>query len=159
MKTCRNDKYKGECIVKYCLLIVALIAFVGCGSQKISYEYTEVSDGYAIRLPLNTTIRLTGDVVIPSEYNGKPVTEIKLSGFASQSNMSSVTIPASVKRIGLAAFVLATTNIIFKSVNPPSCDWPVFKTRLSIKVPSGSKARYIGWLSEYTGLRKKMLRK
>jgi len=44
------------------------------------------------------------EVVIPSTYEGKPVTQIAANGFSSYTNLTSITIPASVTSIGYNAF-------------------------------------------------------
>ncbi len=65
--------------------------------------------------------KISGDVVIPSTYNGLPVTEIEsgtasdlskrhVDGFALCENITSIFIPSSIKRIGSDSFS-ATTNI------------------------------------------------
>ncbi|MBR2971287.1 MAG: leucine-rich repeat protein [Clostridia bacterium] len=44
------------------------------------------------------------DIVIPSVYNGKPVTEIALSAFSERTEITSVVVPYSVTTIGNSAF-------------------------------------------------------
>ncbi|MDE6373777.1 MAG: leucine-rich repeat domain-containing protein, partial [Clostridia bacterium] len=55
------------------------------------------------------------DLVIPSEYEGKPVTEIKQKAFYDDDLITSVTIPDSIKTIGASAFwscgELKTVNV------------------------------------------------
>ena len=47
---------------------------------------------------------ISGDLVIPATYNGKPVTGIGQSAFASCTGLTGVTIPSSVTDIGFYAF-------------------------------------------------------
>ena len=58
---------------------------------------------------------ITGDIVIPSTYNGIPVKSIKKSGF-SKCSITSITIPDSVTSIGEDAFYncVSLKNIYFK---------------------------------------------
>ncbi|MCL1900931.1 MAG: leucine-rich repeat protein [Firmicutes bacterium] len=65
----------------------------GLAYQLISGKY-HVSKGTAT----------DADVIIPSTYNGLPVTEIAYSGFHSYTNMTSISIPNSVTIIGNFAF-------------------------------------------------------
>ena len=62
--------------------------------SKNGYILSDIGPGY-----------IGGDVVIPSTYRGLPVVEIEMYAFGScKDNLTSVTIPASVKEIGFKAF-------------------------------------------------------
>lgn len=89
-------------IIALCLL--CLPAFSGCKAQR---EYILKTDGegdeyYSVKCA-GFTSSFKGDLVIPESYNGVPVKEIEQEGF-SGTNITSVTIPASVEIIGDAAF-------------------------------------------------------
>ena len=58
------------------------------------------------------------DVVIPSEYNGLPVTTIGMHAFNGCTNLASITIPDSVTNIGLWAF--SSCTILASIVIPDS---------------------------------------
>ena len=65
------------------------------------YEY-EV-DGYEVEIT-DCSDDISGDIIIPSEINGMPVTSIGGSAFDSCWKLESVTIPSSIKNIGDHAF-------------------------------------------------------
>lgn len=56
-----------------------------------------------------------GDVVIPSVYENRPVTQIKDNGFLEAAGLTSITIPRTVKTIGFRAFLNCTalTSVVF----------------------------------------------
>lgn len=56
------------------------------------------------------------DIIIPSEYNGKPVTQIADNAFYNNRDIKSVTIPDSVTYIGQNAFAYCTSLV---TVNLP----------------------------------------
>lgn len=61
---------------------------------KTGYILSDIGPGY-----------VGGDVVIPSTYRGLPVVELEMYAFAGcKNNLTSVTIPSSVKKIGFKAF-------------------------------------------------------
>ena len=62
--------------------------------DKTGYKLSDIGPAYR-----------GGDVVIPSTYRGLPVVELEMYAFAgAKNNLTSVTIPASVKEIGVKAF-------------------------------------------------------
>ena len=69
-----------------------------------SYIYTISSDGITIKSYHGEET----DVVIPSEIDGKAVIAINDSAFAKNTYIVSVTIPASIKTIGMKAFQKCT---------------------------------------------------
>ena len=79
-----------------------------CGDELVPtdgscFTFTELDDGsYAVAW--NRTTELPREVVIPWEYNGKPVTQIASSAFEEYDGQMSVTIPDSVTSIGAGAF-------------------------------------------------------
>ena len=91
-------------------------------SQKPSSSEQEHYSGFNFRLLDNGTYAvgasdrgISGNVSIPSSYNGKAVTEIYEWGFEYCENMTSISIPNSVTKIGDYAFPccnsLTTLNI------------------------------------------------
>ena len=67
------------------------------------FFFTELEDGtYSVAWDRNTD--LPAEVVIPWEYNGKPVTQVEEEAFDSCDSLKSVTIPSSVTSIGKMAF-------------------------------------------------------
>ena len=80
-------------------------AITAYSADEKTYEgliYREYKDYIAIT---NYNEKLTGDIVIPSEINGKPVTVIESYAFYNCTNLASVEIPESVTNIGLGAFI------------------------------------------------------
>ena len=72
------------------------------------FTFTELEDGtYSISWAWNTDF--PAEVVIPWEYNGKPVTQVEEEAFDSCDSLKSVTIPSSVTSIGYGAFGLCTS--------------------------------------------------
>jgi len=65
-------------------------------------EFELIEDGTAYRVV--TSPGMSGAMVIPDTYNGKPVTEIGYEAFLWNSYLTSVTIPASVTYIDVRAF-------------------------------------------------------
>lgn len=95
-------------------LIIVLIVVLPWRSAQKKMEFTLINNGteYMVTSP-NLTKSLSGaimggsnyggKVVIPSEYNGLPVTVIG-EGFMKSTSIKSVTIPDSIKIIGDSAF-------------------------------------------------------
>ena len=72
------------------------------------YLYTLNRGGKSYTVAAAEAGEMTGEVSIPSEYKGKPVTAIRESGFAGNELLTAVTIPASVTSIGEDAFANCT---------------------------------------------------
>ena len=98
--------------------LVTLTAFGGCdkiGDANNRFVYTLLEDGtYEIALDTNVAgVNFLGDwvrkrvtaIVIPEEYEEKPVTSIADGGFMFCSNLTSVEIPNTVTSIGQGAFM------------------------------------------------------
>ncbi len=88
-------------IYKYDTCIYCKITSENC----FEFIYLEDSDSYEIRAKANYS--LPNDIVIPSRYNGKPVTSIGDNAFLycdNYDNIHSVVIPDSVNLIGEGAF-------------------------------------------------------
>ena len=67
-----------------------------------SFEYTETEDGYTISL--KSGYMVSGDITIPSSYEGKPVVEIAENAFKDNTGITSIVVPESVKTISFGAF-------------------------------------------------------
>ena len=93
-------------IVTFALLLTivptGLLSITASAATSGNYTYEIVNNG-AIITKANTTI--SGSVTIPSTLGGYDVTEIGAGAFASCNNITSVTVPATVKIIHEAAFM------------------------------------------------------
>ncbi len=90
-------------IFKIALLAVALLAILAvCTACSKSFEYELSEDGISYILT-KVGAGKKGDIVIPSEYRGLPITGIGEFAFAG-CTAKSVTIPKTVKRIESYAF-------------------------------------------------------
>lgn len=94
-----------KCKILFALTILALFVFsfgfVACEKPEKGLIFKLDNGEYKI-------VGYTGEdteVVIPSEYNGVPVTKIIKGAFSGCSNLTSVTIPDSVTSIGNSAFM------------------------------------------------------
>lgn len=89
--------------------------------QSDFLKYTENHNG--ITLTGYIRGKLNGDVVFPSEINGKAVTEISGKAFYYIPDLTSVTIPASITTIGMFNFSACTnlTAIHVDENNPAFC--------------------------------------
>ncbi|MBQ8522872.1 MAG: leucine-rich repeat protein [Clostridia bacterium] len=85
----------------------------------------EESDTYHITKPASNPSTLPSNLVIPSKYNGKPVTEIATATsqangvFYNQTGLTSVTLPSSLTTIGDYAFFRCGDNL--ESVDLSKC--------------------------------------
>lgn len=69
-------------------------------------EFKLLDDGtYSVSCPETNRERLTGELVIPSEYNGVRVTSIADLAFLECNGLTSVTIPQGITYIGGGAFI------------------------------------------------------
>ena len=73
-----------------------------------NFIFTELADGtYSVKASSKS---INGNIIIPDEYNGKAVTEIAASGFASCRNIMNITIGNNIKKIGNYAFNKSACN-------------------------------------------------
>ena len=72
------------------------------GSDEYFNYYPKPGDSYAIKA--KDGVELPQNLVIPAEYDGKPVTELCTGAFNMHRELISVTVPESVTRIGNSAF-------------------------------------------------------
>lgn len=106
------------------------------GPALVEYE-PQYDDAYALQ---SYPAGRQGAYTIPSEVNGKKIDQIWTSGFEGAASLTDITIPASIGRLGTAAFEgTGLTNVVIpetvKQVDPA-----VFQncTKLvSVKLPAG----------------------
>lgn len=84
------------------LLVFAMPALSGCKGE-VGYTLSEEGGKHYIASLKGTGTGLKGELKIAEEIDGVPVTEIADRGFSATS-VTKVVIPASIKKIGLAAF-------------------------------------------------------
>ncbi len=75
-------------------------------------KFTLLEDGtYSVECPIENRDKLVGDIVVPSEYNGVPVTELGGYGFFYCENITSVELPESITRIASFDAFAQCTNL------------------------------------------------
>ena len=72
-------------------------------SPESNFKFTLADDGKSYSVE-KANKHIKGDIVIPMTYNGLPVTEIKDSGFAYASYVTSIIVPPTVTKIGEKGF-------------------------------------------------------
>jgi len=87
--------------------------FVVCGDKVIlkgfGFELTPYTEGLSFKELSNNSYEVSigtatdSTIVIPSTYNGKPVTKIAANAFAGKNNIKSIYIPKSITEVGAGA--------------------------------------------------------
>ena len=131
------------CKKAFCLIMSFMILLV-CAAPSFAADAADLTF-YCVS---NSYYRITdcstfasGDLVIPAVYNGLPVTEIKANAFE-DCGLESVTIPASIERIGDKAFYnSAIESVEFKGtdVNLGSSVFSYCFNLSSVTLPSALK--------------------
>lgn len=113
MRADRPNLYKngGNAMKKYvsaalvAIMILCTVALSSCVAED-GFVYSEVGDGWSVSAA-RYSYELQAYVAyidIPSEFQGKPVTEIATGGFSGWDALFSVSIPGSIKSIPSYAF-------------------------------------------------------
>ncbi len=71
-------------------------------TQELAFTPINNGEEYSVKAINYTTI--SGAVVIPETYNGKPVTEIEGYSFRNATKITSVYIPKTIRKLGMEAF-------------------------------------------------------
>lgn len=92
----------------FLVLVVALFCFVSCQPNGETAEpsvwiFVLNSDGASYTVVKHDDLSVS-EVVIPSEYNGKPVTDIGEDAFFWHKNLTDIVIPESIISIKKEAF-------------------------------------------------------
>jgi hypothetical protein len=98
------------------LLIIPVWQIIDAKMKTTKLEFKNYGDFYGVKA---YDILLSGDVVIPETYKGKPVTRIEYGGFSSCSKLTGITIPPFITSISDYAFsgcIMLSTPIIPDSV-------------------------------------------
>lgn len=112
---------KTKKILSVLLSVIMLLGIIPAGVMTASaaddvFTY-DIVNGEAV--VISCEITASGDIVVPSGYNGYPVTEIDLFAFLNCAKVRNIYIPDSVKEIGSKAFsgcVLLETVTLGKGV-------------------------------------------
>lgn len=91
-------------VLALCFLTVCVLSSCsseGAGTKELRYTYLEESDSYEVSGIRDDELK---KVVIPSKYDGKPVTRIGKGAFEDCDLLVEITIPDSVTNIGAGAF-------------------------------------------------------
>lgn len=106
------------------------------GPALVNYE-PQYNDAYALQ---SYPAGRQGAYTIPSEVNGKKIDQIWTSGFEGASGLTDITIPASIGRLGTAAFEgTGLTNVVIPDT-VQQVDPAVFQnctSLVSVKLPEG----------------------
>lgn len=92
-------------VVLMLAMIVSALALASCSpgdNSGLMYELNEDGQSYSVS-GLSKSFK-EAELVIPSEYKGKPVTGIGDTAFAKCTDLKSVVIPDGIKSIGNYAF-------------------------------------------------------
>lgn len=106
------------------------------GPALVNYE-PQYNDAYALQ---SYPAGRQGAYTIPSEVNGKKIDQIWTSGFEGASGLTDITIPASIGRLGTAAFESTGLTHVTIPDTVEQVDPAVFQncTKLvSVKLPAG----------------------
>ncbi len=112
-------------------------------TQGLEYTLLEDGSGYAVSGIGTATDK---DIVIPSVYNGKPVTNIRELAFFADDSIASITIPSSITSISEGAiyfcFGLSDINVLPGNQKYCSVDGVLFNKDISqiILYPSAKKS-------------------
>lgn len=94
------------------LLSCMCFFFVSCGEEEPGKDGADIgTDGLAYRLNSDGTYSVSlgravysSEIIIPPTHQGKPVSSIPDGGFADAVNIQKITIPSSIRSIGVDAF-------------------------------------------------------
>ena len=84
--------------------------FIKNGTAGLAYTLNDEKTAYKVTGIGEAT---DGGIIIPSQYNGLPVTEIAVNAFANCSIVTSVTIPDSITSIGRSAFACPNMKDVY----------------------------------------------
>ena len=101
MKMTKMKKILSLVLSVIMLLGVIPAGVITAGAADSDFGF-KVSDGQVKVTSCN--ISASGDIVVPAEYNGNPVTEIGVGAFLNCTKIRSISIPDSVNKIGNKAF-------------------------------------------------------
>ena len=91
-------------LISSLLALCMLFSFLPVSADAASPLKITISEYDGSALVMGCDPSAAGDIVIPSEYNGRPVTFINKRAFEGCSGITGVTIPESVTDIGVYAF-------------------------------------------------------
>lgn len=152
MEETRSSKFISLGALFFAVIMLASLfgpfSFVGPASAETSgdYEYELINGDTEVKI--KKYLGPGGDVVIPGEIDGKPVSTIGYHAFYLLEGLTSVTVPANVTSIIGAAFAdcpdLTDINVNPNNTNYASVDGVLFnKNLMSLRMfPSGREGPY-----------------
>ena len=153
------------CVLLILSSIVTVLSMYGCSNSggTVSddmFVYTLIEDGvgsYYFELGKGTYMvsakdpaKLKGNVVIPDEFNGIPVTAIDGYGFKDCDKITSVVIGENIEYIGTAAFFRCD---LLQTVSLPSSIKEIGRLGIVGQCPMLMSAEYNGTTSEFDNIK------
>ncbi len=121
------------------LLLLIALALVSCSKNDGTLEYKSVKGGYEVTGIVDSGAK---DIVIPEKIGSKPVVAIAEGAFRG-TNIESVTIPATVERVGLNAFEYCAALKTVKTASPERFASVVFENIYANPLSNGAEL-YVG---------------
>ena len=147
----KKTKTIGICVMLATMLAVIMLCVNGCGNAELKFKLNDDRESYSV---VGIGNYKDSNVVIPAQYNNRPVTSIRFNAFKGCENLTSIEIPSSVTSIGNYAFwgcssltsitvddhnqaYLSIDGILFSKDRTILIRYPSGKTEVSYTIPEG----------------------
>lgn len=104
------------------IMLILSLALVGCGKEgdggdgdggdgapAPQFIYTLNDDGASYSISITADYKNATEITVPDSYEGKPVTAVSARGFSGLKKMESITLPASITKLKMNAFLNSTS--------------------------------------------------